>query len=86
MSSRSGLLASVMLAAFALISSPLAAANGPVRAGTSTQPARVVGGDDPQLLHLMQMEELQLRAMRAVLPKYFAEAYRAYPQIPRGTL
>jgi len=86
MSGRSGLLASVMLAAFAFFASPVSAANGPARANTPSQPERVVGGEDPQLLHLLQQEELQLRAMRSVMPKYFAEAYRSYPQIPAGTL
>lgn len=86
MSSRSGLLASVMFAAIAFFASHVSAANGPVRAGVPSQPERVVGGEDPQLLHLLQQEELQLRAMRSVMPKYFAEAYRSYPQIPAGTL
>lgn len=86
MTSRSGLLASVMLAAFAFISSPAMAAKGPARAGAPSQPERFVGGEDPQLLHRLQQEELRLRAVRAVLPKFFAEAYRRHPQIPAGTL
>lgn len=86
MSSRSGLLASVMLAVFAFVSVPAAAANGPARAGAPAQPERILGGEGPQLLHLLQQEELQLRAMRSAMPKYFAEAYRRYPQIPAGTL
>ncbi len=87
MSTRSGLLAGVMLAVFALTSAAAAAADhAPIRASAPVQPERVVGGENPLLLQRLQQEELQLRAMRSALPKYFAEAYRAYPQIPAGTL
>lgn len=87
MSTRSGLLASMVASVFAFAATAAMAANPALATGGApAAPARVVGGEDPQLLRLLQMEELQLRAMRAVMPKYFAEAYRTYPQIPAGTL
>jgi N-acetyl-anhydromuramyl-L-alanine amidase AmpD len=62
-------------------------------AGTAVAAADVsVGSQDaaltgrPELSTLLAAEEAELRALRAPLPAYFADAYARYPQIPAGTL
>lgn len=80
---RSSLLASVMFTLLAA-STPLAQASEAVVPYAPV--AAEAMQEDPLLLQHLVAEEAQLRAIRAPLPKLFAEAYARYPQIPVGAL
>lgn len=69
------------LAAFAASAQDRPASDGDIvgRAGQAVE-------YEPALLRQLQQEEARLRAERAPYPAYFAQAYRVYPAIPRGTL
>lgn len=87
MSIRSGLLASMIATLFLTV--PAVAGAGDLSTPYGSNPDStqiVVAPESPHLLRHLQQEEMQLIQSRAALPKYFAEAYALYPQIPVGVL